>query len=68
VVRVTVANPHITHNRVTGDNVINIYPIELKFPAFTRWDEKAGLPRDAIRSQGSTRSWRKERETGDEED
>jgi hypothetical protein len=33
-----------------------------------RWDEKAGLPRDAIRSQGSTRSWRKEKETGNEED
>jgi hypothetical protein len=33
-----------------------------------RWDEKAGLPRDAISSQCSTRSWRNEKETGDEED
>jgi hypothetical protein len=36
--------------------------------ALHRWDEKAGLPRDAIRSQCSTRSWRKEKETGYEED
>jgi hypothetical protein len=30
----------------------------------TRWDEKAGLPRDAIRSQGSTCSRHNEKETG----
>src|SRR5712675_413651 len=29
-----------------------------------RWDEKAGLQRDAIRSQGSTCSRHKEKETG----
>jgi hypothetical protein len=40
----------------------------LPISAFLRWDEKAGLHRDAIRSQGSTRSRRKEKETGDEED
>jgi len=33
-----------------------------------RWDEKAGLPRDAIRSQCSTCSKHNEKETGDEED
>src|SRR6516165_12196048 len=31
---------------------------------FIRWDEKAGLPRDAIRSQCSTCSRHKEKETG----
>src|ERR1700674_4082520 len=31
---------------------------------FTRWDEKAGLRRDAIRSQGLTRSRRNVKETG----
>jgi hypothetical protein len=35
--------------------------------AFTRWDEKAGLQRDAIRSQCSTCS-RHKKETGNEED
>ena len=35
---------------------------------FTRWDEKAGLQRDAIRSQCSTCSRHNEKETGDEED
>ena len=35
--------------------------------AFTRWDEKAGLQRDAIRSQCLTCS-RHKKETGDEED
>jgi len=33
-----------------------------------RWDEKAGLRRDAIRSQGLTRSRRNGKETGYEED
>jgi hypothetical protein len=33
-----------------------------------RWDEKAGLRRDAIRSQCSTRSKRNEKETGYEKD
>jgi hypothetical protein len=32
--------------------------------AFLRWDEKAGLRRDAIRSQGSARSRRNGKETG----
>ena len=36
--------------------------------AFTRWDEKAGLPRDAIRSQCSTCSKHQEKETGNAED
>ena len=36
--------------------------------AFTRWDEKAGLPRDAIRSQCSTCSKHNEKETGNAED
>jgi hypothetical protein len=35
---------------------------------FLRWDEKAGLRRDAIRSQCSTCSRHKERETGYEKD
>ena len=35
---------------------------------FIRWDEKAGLRRDAIRSQWSTRSKRNRKETGYEED
>ena len=35
---------------------------------FTRWDEKAGLLRDAIRSQCSTCSRHKEKETGNAED
>jgi hypothetical protein len=34
----------------------------------TRWDEKAGLQRDAIRSQCSTCSRHKEKETGDAEE
>jgi hypothetical protein len=33
-----------------------------------RWNEKAGLPRDAIRSQCSTCSKHKEKETGNAED
>jgi hypothetical protein len=33
-----------------------------------RWDEKAGLQRDAIRSQWSTRLKRNEKETGYEKD
>src|ERR1700680_3589817 len=33
-----------------------------------RWDEKAGLRRDAIRSQWSTRSKRNRKETGYERD
>jgi hypothetical protein len=33
-----------------------------------RWDEKAGLPRDAIRSQCSTCSKHNEKETGNAED
>jgi hypothetical protein len=33
-----------------------------------RWDEKAGLQRDAIRSQCSTCSRHKEKETGYEKD
>jgi hypothetical protein len=32
------------------------------------WDEKAGLPRDAIRSQCSTCSKHNEKETGNAED
>jgi len=36
--------------------------------ALGRWDEKAGLPRDAIRSQCSTCSRHKEKETGNAED
>jgi hypothetical protein len=35
---------------------------------FHRWDEKAGLQRDAIRSQRSTCSRHKEKETGYEKD
>jgi len=35
---------------------------------FLRWDEKASLQRDAIRSQWSTRSKRNEKETGYEKD
>ena len=35
---------------------------------FIRWDEKAGLRRDAIRSQWSTRSKRNRKETGYEKD
>jgi hypothetical protein len=35
---------------------------------FIRWDEKAGLRRDAIRSQRLTRSRRNGKETGYEED
>jgi hypothetical protein len=34
------------------------------YNAFIRWDEKAGLRRDAVRSQRLTRSWRNEKETG----
>jgi hypothetical protein len=34
--------------------------------SFTRWNEKAGLPRDAIRSQCSTCSRHNEKETGNE--
>ncbi len=35
---------------------------------FIRWDEKAGLQRDAMRSQSSTCSRHKEKETGYEKD
>ena len=42
-------------------------PIENRHP-FLRWDEKAGLRRDAIRSQWSTRSKRNRKETGYEKD
>jgi hypothetical protein len=38
------------------------------YNAFIRWDEKAGLRRDAIRSQWSTRSKRNRKETGYEKD
>src|SRR5713226_6559648 len=40
----------------------------LSFSGITRWDEKAGLPRDAIRSQCSTCSRHNEKETGNEKD
>ena len=36
--------------------------------SFIRWDEKAGLRRDAIRSQRLTRSRRNGKETGYDED
>ena len=41
---------------------------QLTIIPFIRWDEKAGLQRDAIRSQGSTCSRHKEKETGYEKD
>ena len=40
----------------------------LRPPPFLKWDEKAGLRRDAIRSQRLTRSRRNGKETGYEED
>jgi hypothetical protein len=49
----------------TGYEVLH-RPLE---PApYLRWDDKAGLRRDAIRSQCSTCSKHKEKETGYEED
>ena len=44
--------------------------LKSKFPIirFLRWDEKAGLRRDAIRSQWSTRLKRNGKETGYEKD
>ena len=39
-----------------GSSLVLRRPMEIT--ALIRWDEKAGLPRDAIRSQGSTRSKR----------
>src|SRR6202521_1170624 len=51
--------------RSTGYMVLH-RPVELA--PFIRWDEKAGLQRDAIRSQWSTRSKRKRKETGYEKD
>jgi hypothetical protein len=41
---------------------------QLTIIPFHRWDEKAGLWRDAIRSQRLTRSRRNGKETGYEED
>jgi|SRR6516165_1177339 len=35
-----------------------------RIPRLSDWDEKAGLPRDALSSQGSTCSRHKEKETG----
>jgi len=40
----------------------------LEIPTYQRWDEKAGLPRDAIRSQCSTCSKHNEKETGNARD
>ncbi|HEY2119932.1 MAG TPA: transglutaminase domain-containing protein [Candidatus Acidoferrum sp.] len=40
----------------------------IEFDHYTDWDEKAGLPRDAIRSQCSTCSKHNEKETGNAED
>ena len=42
--------------------------LHLTIIPFLRWDEKAGLRRDAIRSQWSTRSKRNRKETGYEKD
>jgi hypothetical protein len=42
--------------------------LTLPFIELIRWDEKAGLQRDAIRSQCSTCSRHKEKETGCEKD
>jgi hypothetical protein len=53
------AAERLRSSRVTGHESGN---------AFTRWDEKAGLQRDAIRSQCSTCSRHKEKETGDAEE
>jgi hypothetical protein len=53
----------VRKNPATGE----IFFLTFPFIELTRWDEKAGLPRDAISSQCSTRSWRNEKETGDEE-
>jgi hypothetical protein len=47
-----------------GGGPVPIFPIS----GLTRWDEKAGLPRDAIRSQCSTCSRHNENETGYEKD
>ena len=44
------------------------FPLDFDDTAFIRWDEKAGLPRDAIRSQCSTCSRHNEKETGYEKD
>src|ERR1700733_484093 len=42
--------------------------LESEIEPVYRWDEKAGLRRDAIRSQWSTRSKRNRKETGYEKD
>src|SRR6266403_4752887 len=48
------------------DLIVLHRPVELTL--FIRWDEKAGLRRDAIRSQRLTRSRRDGKETGYDED
>jgi hypothetical protein len=47
-------------------NSTTVFPRKSHIPIipFHRWDEKAGLQRDAIRSQCSTCSRHKEKETG----
>ena len=53
--------PSSSRHVETRDSQLTIRP-------FIRWDEKAGLRRDAIRSQWSTRSKRNRKETGYEKD
>jgi hypothetical protein len=45
-----------------------VFFLTFPFIELHRWDEKAGLQRDAIRSQCSTCSRHKEKETGYEKD
>jgi hypothetical protein len=45
-----------------------VFFLTFPFIELHRWDEKAGLRRDAIRSQWSTRSKRNRKETGYEKD
>src|SRR6516225_5073819 len=57
-------------HRAEGEHFSLDIPFNRTFPVspFIRWDEKAGLPRDAIRSQCSTCSKHNEKETGNAED
>jgi hypothetical protein len=42
---------HVQWAAFSGKVLINAVTTEVNWDELTRWDEKAGLPRDAIRSQ-----------------
>ena len=60
------SNQHLTSAEL--EHGLDMPKSHVPIVPFHRWDEKAGLRRDAIRSQRLTRSRRNGKETGYEKD